>query len=119
MFIFISELSCFFFFSFIIYIPLCLYLYVVYNSQVLKLKTHLHSTMFIFISGKMGFCCSCLPHLHSTMFIFIYILFWSINISFHNLHSTRFIFIWNVGMERFPEWFIYIPLCLYLYNCRK
>ena len=55
----------------IIYIPLCLYLYVIAAQQGNDSLKYLHSTMFIFILFALHLMLLRILHLHSTMFIFI------------------------------------------------
>ena len=55
----------------VIYIPLCLYLYVSGIIMTTIPYLHLHSTMFIFIFYGAAFSRSIESYLHSTMFIFI------------------------------------------------
>ena len=78
---------------FFIYIPLCLYLY--HSSHCVKVSAfwHLHSTMFRFI-----FKHSPLNHVFVIQFTFHYV------------------YIYMVKEEKYRKiFFIYIPLCLYLY----
>ena len=72
-------------------------------------------TLFIFICEVGCVCVLRGNDLHSTMFIFICSWFTDSRTTYNNLHSTMFIFIWLFHLPLSFLYYIYIPLCLYLY----
>ena len=93
MFIFIFHFLRFIKTNFLIYIPLCLYLYPRGQLIASDNEVYLHSTMFIFIWFFRHGSQLLLLYLHSTMFIFIFYVFFLFHLLFFHLHSTMFIFI--------------------------
>ena len=99
-----------------IYIPLCFYLYVkAHKTNVLIL--HLHSTMLLLIRSRSIWFPQPQSNLHSTMLLLILLIPEELILIFPNLHSTMLLLIPAIySMICWSGDSIYIPLCFYLYD---
>ena len=99
-----------------IYIPLCLYLYLLLSGLVSATGLHLHSTMFIFILISQSVqlfllpiyipLCLYLYHDHNMLYIYCKQIYIPLCLYLYAIFCCDF--------ETIVD--IYIPLCLYLYS---
>ena len=99
---------------FLLYIPLCLYLYTQHCHYSIISSNFTFHYVYIYIYYELGEDCY-YPTLHSTMFIFIWGWLCLCSAWGCSLHSTMFIFILCFPFGQEEKRSLYIPLCLYLY----